>query len=55
MEQVDALVAAVGIRWCLMVYLGVYGPLRPVEQAELRSKDVDLDAMTVRVARKRRS
>ncbi|MFD9499680.1 tyrosine-type recombinase/integrase [Streptomyces sp. NPDC060035] len=48
-EQVDALAAAVGIRWRLMVYLGAYGPLRPEEQAELRRKDVDLDAMTVRV------
>ncbi|WP_329453038.1 tyrosine-type recombinase/integrase [Streptomyces sp. NBC_01724] len=48
-EQVDALAEAVGIRWRLMVYLGAYGPLRPEEQAELRRKDVDLDAMTVRV------
>lgn len=48
-EQVDALAEAVGIRWRLMVYLGAYGPLRPEEQAELRRKDVDLDAMTIRV------
>ncbi|MCX5311758.1 tyrosine-type recombinase/integrase [Streptomyces sp. NBC_00154] len=32
-----------------LVYLGAYGPLRPEEQAELRRKDVDLDAMTIRV------
>nr|WP_176742746.1 site-specific integrase [Streptomyces agglomeratus] len=48
-EQVDALAEAVGIRWRLMVYLGAYGPMRPEEQAELRRKDVDLDAMTIRV------
>lgn len=47
--QVDALAAAVGPRWRLMVYLGAYGPLRPEEQAELRRKDIDLDAMTIRV------
>lgn len=48
-EQVDALAQAVGVRWRLMVYLGAYGPMRPEEQAELRRKDVDLDAMTIRV------
>ncbi|GAA3756463.1 site-specific integrase [Streptomyces tremellae] len=48
-EQVDALATALGPRWRLMVYLGAYGPLRPEEQAELRRRDVDLDAMTVRV------
>jgi integrase len=48
-DQVDALAAALGPRWRLMVYLGAYGPLRPEEQAELRRRDVDLDAMTVRV------
>lgn len=48
-EQVDALAEAVGVRWRLMVYLGAYGPMRPEEQAELRRKDVDLDAMTIRV------
>lgn len=48
-EQVDALAEAIGIRWRLMVYLGAYGPMRPEEQAELRRKDVDLDAMTIRV------
>ena len=47
--QVDALADAVGPRWRLMVYLGAYGPMRPEEQAELRRKDVDLDAMTIRV------
>ncbi|MFI5803582.1 tyrosine-type recombinase/integrase [Streptomyces sp. NPDC051561] len=48
-EQVDALAAAVGLRWRLMVYLGAYGPMRPEEQAELRRRDVDLDNMTIRV------
>jgi hypothetical protein len=48
-EQVDALANAVGVRWKLMVYLGAYGPLRPEEQAELRRRDVDLDAMTLRI------
>jgi integrase len=48
-DQVDALADALGPRWRLMVYLGAYGPMRPEEQAELRRKDVDLDAMTVRV------
>ncbi|WP_405743180.1 tyrosine-type recombinase/integrase [Streptomyces sp. NBC_01525] len=48
-EQVDALADAVGPRWRLMVFLGAYGPLRPEEQAELRRKDVNLDAMTIRV------
>ncbi|MBP0455999.1 tyrosine-type recombinase/integrase [Streptomyces montanisoli] len=47
--QVDALASALGPRWRLMVYLGAYGPLRPEEQAGLRRRDVDLDAMTVRV------
>ena len=48
-DQVDALANAVGVRWKLMVYLGAYGPLRPEEQAELRRRDVDLDAMTLRI------
>ncbi|WP_433571955.1 tyrosine-type recombinase/integrase [Streptomyces sp. CA-251247] len=48
-DQVDALADALGPRWRLMVYLGAYGPMRPEEQAELRRKDVDLDAMTIRV------
>ncbi|MCM2391315.1 tyrosine-type recombinase/integrase [Streptomyces albipurpureus] len=48
-DQVDALADAVGPRWRLMVYLGAYGPMRPEELAELRRKDVDLDAMTIRV------
>jgi integrase len=48
-DQVDALADALGPRWRLMVYLGAYGPMRPEEQAELRRKDIDLDAMTVRV------
>ncbi|MFI6648314.1 tyrosine-type recombinase/integrase [Streptomyces sp. NPDC050529] len=47
--QVDALADALGPRWRLMVFLGAYGPMRPEEQAELRRKDVDLDAMTIRV------
>jgi integrase len=47
--QVDALADALGPRWRLMVYLGAYGPMRPEEQAELRRRDVDLDAMTIRV------
>ncbi|GGT28714.1 hypothetical protein GCM10010271_36010 [Streptomyces kurssanovii] len=47
-DQVDALADALGPRWWLMVYLGAYGSMRPEEQAELRRKDVDLDAMTVR-------
>ncbi|MEU7488791.1 FtsK/SpoIIIE domain-containing protein [Streptomyces sp. NPDC042319] len=47
--QVDALADAVGPRWRLMVFLGAYGPMRPEEQAELRRKDVDLEAMTIRV------
>ncbi|MFH9246134.1 tyrosine-type recombinase/integrase [Streptomyces lydicus] len=47
--QVDALANALGPRWRLMVFLGAYGPMRPEEQAELRRKDVDLDAMTIRV------
>ncbi|MEU0985907.1 tyrosine-type recombinase/integrase [Streptomyces sp. NPDC005953] len=47
--QVDALAGALGPRWRLMVYLGAYGPLRPEELAELRRKDVDLDALTVRI------
>ncbi|CAL9457267.1 tyrosine-type recombinase/integrase [Streptomyces sp. enrichment culture] len=48
-DQVDALADAIGPRWRLMVFLGAYGPMRPEEQAELRRKDVDLDAMTIRV------
>ncbi|MEW2490373.1 tyrosine-type recombinase/integrase [Streptomyces sp. NPDC048411] len=48
-DQVDALADALGPRWRLMVFLGAYGPMRPEEQAELRRKDVDLDAMTIRV------
>ncbi|MFI0905761.1 tyrosine-type recombinase/integrase [Streptomyces sioyaensis] len=48
-EQVDALADAIGLRWRLMVYLGAYGPLRPEEQAELRRKDVNLDAMVLRI------
>ncbi|MFK0260592.1 tyrosine-type recombinase/integrase [Streptomyces angustmyceticus] len=48
-DQVDALANALGPRWRLMVFLGAYGPMRPEEQAELRRKDVDLDAMTIRV------
>jgi integrase len=48
-DQVDGLANALGPRWRLMVFLGAYGPMRPEEQAELRRKDVDLDAMTVRV------
>ncbi|MFF0625049.1 tyrosine-type recombinase/integrase [Streptomyces sp. NPDC004296] len=47
--QVDALANALGPRWRLMVFLGAYGPMRPEEQAELRRKDVDQDAMTIRV------
>ncbi|MEU7430407.1 tyrosine-type recombinase/integrase [Streptomyces sioyaensis] len=50
-EQVDALADAIGLRWRLMVYLGAYGPLRPEEQAELRRKDVNLDAMVLRIRR----
>ncbi|MEU5545512.1 tyrosine-type recombinase/integrase [Streptomyces sioyaensis] len=48
-DQVDALADALGPRWRLMVFLGAYGPMRPEEQAELRRKDVELDAMTIRV------
>ncbi|MGW8395744.1 tyrosine-type recombinase/integrase [Streptomyces lydicus] len=48
-DQVDALANALGPRWRLMVFLGAYGPMRPEEQAELRRKDVDLEAMTIRV------
>ncbi|WP_018092388.1 MULTISPECIES: tyrosine-type recombinase/integrase [unclassified Streptomyces] len=48
-DQVDALANALGPRWRLMVFLGAYGPMRPEEQAELRRKDVDLDAMTIHV------
>lgn len=48
-EQVDALADVIGPRWRLMVFLGAYGPLRPEEQAGLRRRDVDLDAMTIRV------
>ncbi|GES31787.1 hypothetical protein San01_42740 [Streptomyces angustmyceticus] len=48
-DQVDALANALGPRWRLMVFLGAYGPMRPEEQAELRRKDVDPDAMTIRV------
>ncbi|MFF3055800.1 tyrosine-type recombinase/integrase [Streptomyces sp. NPDC057909] len=47
--QVDELADALGPRWRLMVFLGAYGPMRPEEQAELRRRDVDLDAMTIRV------
>ncbi|KPI04518.1 integrase family protein [Actinobacteria bacterium OK006] len=47
--QVDALAEAVGMRWRLMVYLGAYGPMRPEELAGLRRRDVDLDALCVRV------
>lgn len=48
-EQVDALADAMGPRWRLMVFLGAYGPMRPEEQAGLRRRDVDLDALTIRV------
>ncbi|MEU9339085.1 tyrosine-type recombinase/integrase [Streptomyces sp. NPDC048290] len=47
--QIDALADAIGIRWRLMVYLGAYGPMRPEELAGLRRRDVDLDALTIRV------
>ncbi|MFG2523161.1 tyrosine-type recombinase/integrase [Streptomyces sp. NPDC048527] len=47
--QVDALADAIGARWRLMVYLGAYGPLRPEELAGLRRRDVDPDALVVRV------
>jgi integrase len=47
--QVDALATAVGMRWRLMVYLGAYGPMRPEELAGLRRRDVDLDALRIRV------
>ncbi|WP_442807031.1 hypothetical protein [Streptomyces sp. NBC_01294] len=49
MTQVDALAEAIGIRWRLRGFLGAHGPMRPEEQAELQRKDVDLDAMTIRV------
>ncbi|ONK12594.1 site-specific integrase [Streptomyces sp. MP131-18] len=49
--QVDALADVMGPRWCLMVYLAAYGPLRPEEQAEMRRPDVDLDAVGVWVRR----
>ncbi|MGQ4479624.1 tyrosine-type recombinase/integrase [Streptomyces sp. SAS_276] len=47
--QVDALANAIGIRWRLMVYLGAYGPMRPEELAGLRRRDVNPDALVIRV------
>lgn len=41
-EQVDAVAESMGPRWRLMVYLAVYGSLRPAEHAELRRADVSL-------------
>lgn len=48
-EQVDALADAMGPRWRLMVYFGVYGPMRPEEQAALRRPDVTLEPLAVKV------
>ena len=47
--QVDALADAIGPRWRLMIYLGAYGPMRPEELAGLRRRDVDPDALMIRV------
>lgn len=47
--QVDALADAMDMRWRLMVYLGAYGPMRPEELAGLRRRDVDLDALRIRI------
>ncbi|MER6961520.1 tyrosine-type recombinase/integrase [Streptomyces sp. NPDC000618] len=47
--QVDALADHIGPRWRLMVYLGAYGPLRPEELAGLRRRDVDVDALKIKV------
>ncbi|MGW6914866.1 tyrosine-type recombinase/integrase [Kitasatospora sp. NPDC054939] len=48
-EQVYELAELVGLRWRAMVLLAAFTTLRPEELAELRRKDVDLVAGTVRV------
>jgi integrase len=47
--QVEALADAIGIRWRLMVYLGVYGPMRPEQLAGLRRRDADSNNLVIRV------
>lgn len=47
--QVDVLADNIGPRWRLMVYLGAYGPLRPEELVSLRRRDVDMDALKIKV------
>ncbi|WP_416970461.1 tyrosine-type recombinase/integrase [Streptomyces sp. 4F14] len=47
--QVDEIADHIGPRWRLMVYLGAYGPLRPEELAGLRRRDVDVQALTIKV------
>ena len=51
-EQVAAIADAVGPRWEALVVTAAYSGLRWGELAGLRREDVDLDAGTVRVARK---
>ncbi|MBV9024403.1 MAG: site-specific integrase [Streptomycetaceae bacterium] len=49
--QVFALADVIGLRWRLMVLLGAFASMRPEELAELRRRDVDLDAGSVWVRR----
>ncbi|WP_031075543.1 tyrosine-type recombinase/integrase [Streptomyces sp. NRRL WC-3742] len=48
-EKVYELAEYVGLRWRAMVLLAAFTTLRPEELAELRRKDIDLLASTVRV------
>jgi integrase len=50
-EQVYELAELVGLRWRLLVLLGAFTTLRPEELAELRRRDFDLAAGTLRIRR----
>ena len=45
----DAVAEAIGVRRKLTDYLGAHGPLRPEGRAELRRRDLNLDAITLRI------
>ncbi|MGX8277132.1 MULTISPECIES: tyrosine-type recombinase/integrase [unclassified Streptomyces] len=50
-EQVFAVAEVIGLRWRLMVLLGAFASMRPEELAELRRRDVGVDAGSVWVRR----
>jgi integrase len=50
-EQVYALVEAIGPRWRIMIFLGAFASLRPEELAELRRSDIDVDEGVVWIRR----